>query len=108
MLRTYELAFKSASDQLLGTDWPILAAVADLLKSDATLKIQVVGHTDSTGDAVKNQPLSQQRAESVKKALVEKYGADAARISTNGWARSSRSRTTRRTRAARRTGVWSW
>jgi outer membrane protein OmpA-like peptidoglycan-associated protein len=85
MLRTYELAFKSASDQLVGTDWPILAAVADLLKSDAAMKIEVVGHTDSTGDAAKNQALSQQRADSVKKALVEKYGADAARISTKGW-----------------------
>jgi outer membrane protein OmpA-like peptidoglycan-associated protein len=85
MLRTYELAFKSASNQLLGTDWPILAAVADLLKADASMKIQVAGHTDSTGDAAKNQSLSEQRAEAVKKALVEKYGADAARISTKGW-----------------------
>jgi OOP family OmpA-OmpF porin len=49
------------------------------------LKIQVAGHTDSVGDAAKNKDLSERRAATVKKALVDKYGADVARITTKGW-----------------------
>ena len=83
-LQTYELAFASGSDMLQGADWPILAAVGDLLKKDGALKIEVVGHTDSTGDAKANQALSERRAAAVKQALVSKYGADAGRVTTRG------------------------
>ena len=84
-LRTYELVFPTASDRLAGTDWPILAAVAEVLKQNPGFKIEVAGHTDSTGDAKANQALSERRAAAVKQALVEKYGADGARVTSRGW-----------------------
>jgi len=84
-LPAHDLIFASGSDVLQGTDWPLLAAVADLMKTEAALKIQIAGHTDSTGDAQKNKDLSQRRADSVKKVLMQKYGADGARITTKGW-----------------------
>ncbi len=84
-LPTYELAFEVTSDKLVGKDWPLLKSVADLLKEDSAIKIKILGHTDSTGDAEKNKDLSQGRAESVRKALVDKYGADATHISVKGW-----------------------
>ena len=84
-LRTYELAFATGSDKMQGTGWPILAAVADVLKNDPSAKIEVSGHTDSTGDAKKNQELSERRALAVKQVLVDKYGADGARVATKGW-----------------------
>jgi outer membrane protein OmpA-like peptidoglycan-associated protein len=84
-LPAHDLVFETNSDKLKGTEWPLLASVADLLKKDASLKIEILGHTDSTGDAEKNKLLSQRRADAVKKALSEKYGADAARIATKGW-----------------------
>jgi outer membrane protein OmpA-like peptidoglycan-associated protein len=84
-LRTYELVFASGSDQMTGTDWPILGAVAEALKQNAGMKIQIAGHTDSTGDAKANQALSERRAATVKRILSEKYGADAARIAARGW-----------------------
>ena len=84
-LRTYELAFPTASDRMAGTDWPILAAVAEVLKQNPAFKIEVAGHTDSTGDAKANQGLSERRAAAVKQALVEKYGADGARVAAKGW-----------------------
>ena len=84
-LRTYELTFATNGEKLQGTSWPILADVAQLLKADPAVKIQVAGHTDSTGDAAKNQDLSLRRAGAVKTALVEKYGADESRITVKGW-----------------------
>jgi outer membrane protein OmpA-like peptidoglycan-associated protein len=84
-LFTWELAFESDADQLKGTDWPVLARLSDLLKKERALKIKVAGHTDSTGDAAHNQELSLRRAETVKKTLIQKYGADGARITTKGW-----------------------
>jgi outer membrane protein OmpA-like peptidoglycan-associated protein len=84
-LFTYDLAFGTNSDKLAGGDGHILEAVASLLKSDAAMKIQVTGHTDSTGDATANQALSARRAETVKRTLTERYGADANRISGKGY-----------------------
>ena len=84
-LRTYELAFPTGSDRLAGTDWPILAAVAEVLKQNPGFKIEVAGHTDSTGDAKANQGLSERRAAAVKQALVETYGADGGRVAAKGW-----------------------
>src|SRR5688500_5902194 len=84
-LRTYELVFATGSDQMSGTDWPILSAVAETLKQNSGMKIQIAGHTDSTGDAKANQALSDRRAATVKRILSEKYGADGARVTTKGW-----------------------
>ena len=84
-LRTYELAFASGSDKLEGSDWPILSAVADVMKRLPSARIEVAGHTDSTGDAKANQGLSERRAATVKQVLVDRYGADAARVTTKGW-----------------------
>jgi len=82
---TWDLVFETDSDKLQGSDWPVLSAVADLLRKNQGMKIKVAGHTDSTGDAAHNQDLSARRAESVKKVMVNKYGADAIRITTKGW-----------------------
>ena len=70
-LRTYELVFTSGSDQMRGTDWPILSALADILKQNSGMKIQIAGHSDSTGDATANQALSERRAATVKRILSE-------------------------------------
>lgn len=83
-LATYELAFETNSDKLKGTDWPILQALADLMKKDSTLKIEVASHTDSTGNATTNQTLSEKRAHTVKKTLTDKYGVDASRPMAKG------------------------
>lgn len=51
------------------------------------LAVEIAGHTDSTGDAAQNQELSQQRADAVRQALIDRgvrgdlltpigYGAD--------------------------------
>lgn len=48
-------------------------------------KVVVEGHTDSSGDAAYNQELSMRRAESVRQALIDRYGIAADRISAQGF-----------------------
>lgn len=84
-LFTYELAFETNSDKLIAGDSPILQALADLMKKDGALKIQIAGHTDSTGGAAANQALSERRAKSVMQVLAERYHADPSRLSAKGY-----------------------
>lgn len=84
-LVTYDLVFDTNSDKLKGTDWPILQTLADLMKKDPSLKIEVAGHTDNTGNTAANQTLSEKRANTVKKTLTDKYGVDASRLNAKGY-----------------------
>jgi len=59
-------------------------AMAKLLKENPQLKLEIGGHTDSTGDASKNLALSQDRAEAVKKLLLSQ-GIDASRLTAKGY-----------------------
>lgn len=58
--------------------------IALLLKENPNLKVSIEGHTDSTGTPENNKMLSQQRADSVKAAVVAS-GIKAERLSTLGW-----------------------
>ncbi|HEY3295498.1 MAG TPA: OmpA family protein [bacterium] len=63
---------------------PIIEQMVDLMKSNAGLKVEIQGHTDNVGKSDANQKLSEERAASVKKALVDN-GIDAARMSAVGY-----------------------
>lgn len=61
-----------------------LAEVAELLQSQTALRLDVVGHTDTTGDFDANMSLSQARAAAVRAALVGRYGVDGTRLQAIG------------------------
>jgi outer membrane protein OmpA-like peptidoglycan-associated protein len=61
--------------------------MAAMLQAYPSSRVRIEGHTDSTGGATANQPLSEARATSVKQALVAK-GVAADRIETSGAAAS--------------------
>jgi outer membrane protein OmpA-like peptidoglycan-associated protein len=78
--------FKTGKDVIESKSFPLLDNIAAVLKSHPEIKvIRVEGHTDNVGDAAKNKDLSQRRAASVKKYLVEKGGIDAARLEPVGY-----------------------
>jgi outer membrane protein OmpA-like peptidoglycan-associated protein len=62
----------------------VLKEVADVLKKFTDIKVMIVGHTDSDGSDAANLDLSKKRAEAVKQALVNDFGIDASRISSDG------------------------
>ena len=62
----------------------VIDQVLALLKSDATLKLEIDGHTDNIGTREANAKLSQQRAAAVVAALTQ-AGIAPARLSSNGY-----------------------
>jgi outer membrane protein OmpA-like peptidoglycan-associated protein len=62
-----------------------LTQIAELLKADPTLRLELSGHTDNTGTDAHNQDLSQRRATAVVQALVGQHGIDASRLVAKGY-----------------------
>ncbi len=63
---------------------PALDEIAKFLKARAAMSFYVVGHTDATGSFTYNKTLSQRRAETVVKTLVDSYGIAKGRLEGHG------------------------
>jgi outer membrane protein OmpA-like peptidoglycan-associated protein len=81
----YGIYFATDSDALDATSDATLQQIKKLLDGVPALKLEIQGHTDSTGKHDHNQTLSDARAAAVKKWLVE-HGVAAARLTTKGYA----------------------
>jgi outer membrane protein OmpA-like peptidoglycan-associated protein len=67
---------------------PVLAEIAEALGKNPGWQLSIQGHTDNIGGDAHNQALSAQRAESVKKALIERYAIAPDRLTTAGFGAS--------------------
>jgi outer membrane protein OmpA-like peptidoglycan-associated protein len=76
--------FATGSYKLLPKSFKSLDAVVDLMKADASLMIDIDGHTDAQGSDESNQVLSDNRAGAVKNYLISK-GVDASRLKSTGY-----------------------
>ncbi|HTO88206.1 MAG TPA: OmpA family protein [Thermoanaerobaculia bacterium] len=65
-----------------------LAEVAAVLKEYPKSPVSIEGHTDGKGTESYNQALSERRADSVKKWLVDSGGIVPSRIATRGWGKT--------------------
>lgn len=81
---SYGIYFDSGKDIVKHESYPSIKQIAEILKSDAKINIQIVGHTDSDGSAESNIVLSKKRAEAVKNYLIKEFQIEASRISTDG------------------------
>ncbi len=75
--------FATGSAKLLPKSFKSLNEVAKIMAADASLKLDIDGHTDNIGDAAKNQALSESRADAVKAYLTSK-GVDDSKMTTTG------------------------
>ena len=78
-----DVLFETGQTELLDSARTSLVEVVDLLQTEPDKAIRIEGHTDSTGSAEANLALSQQRADSVRIALVE-LGVAAERMKSIG------------------------
>ena len=78
------LNFETASTQLTPESVPTVESLVMILKAYPAVAVRLEGHTDSTGDAVANKKLSQDRAIVVKEIIV-KSGIPEQRVGTDGY-----------------------
>ena len=81
---SYGIQFDPGSDRLKPESGATLKMIADALQGDPTMRLQIEGHTDATGNAGMNVELSRRRAEAVKAALVSRFGIPTERLTTSG------------------------
>jgi OmpA-OmpF porin, OOP family len=83
-LVSYGIYFDSGKDVVKPESYGAVKEIAAVLKENPTVKIKIVGHTDSDGDDAKNLDLSKRRAASVKNYLVTQFQANGNNIETDG------------------------
>lgn len=75
--------FDFASAILLPESTPELQKLADLMLENPKTSVEILGHTDATGDTESNLELSKARARAVYQWLID-HGVDAERVSFKG------------------------
>jgi outer membrane protein OmpA-like peptidoglycan-associated protein len=83
-LAAKNIFFATGSAKLLAKSYPSLNNVVKVLQDNPTYKVDIEGHTDTTGTHDKNMILSNDRAASVKAYLISK-GIDESRITSTGY-----------------------
>lgn len=81
---TLYINFETGKYSIKSESQNIIDELFTMLNNNPTLKIIIEGHTDNVGNATSNKTLSEQRASSVKSALVKK-GISADRIISIGF-----------------------
>lgn len=79
------LEFKNSSSEILPEMHADLQKVIDFLIDHPTFNLNISGHTDSSGNAILNLKLSQQRADAIKRYLVNTGNIQENRIFAIGY-----------------------
>ncbi|MEM9385705.1 MAG: OmpA family protein [Pseudomonadota bacterium] len=84
LLRLTGFAFAVGGTEVDSDAAPLLDKVAQAIRLFPTSTVVVEGHTDSSGDAATNLRVSQERAASVRQALLERTGMAPSRMTSRG------------------------
>ena len=85
---TRDINFDVARATIKPESFRTINKIATLMKEHPDLTFRVDGHTDADGTAESNEKLSEDRAESIKRALI-KFGISEKRIYVKGWGESN-------------------
>ena len=80
----YGIYFPVGKSNVMPESRDAIQAIADYLKANPKSSIFIVGHTDNTGDYLKNIKLSKDRALAVKTYLVAQFKVDVKRLISDG------------------------
>lgn len=83
-LVTRGILFDVNSDKIKPESYGTLKEIAAVLTENASVKVKIVGHTDSDGSDVLNLDLSKRRSAAVKNTLTNDFGISADRMETDG------------------------
>ena len=75
------IQFETGEDVIKKQSFPILDQVVKAMKENPEYNLEINGHTDNVGDSTKNQILSDKRAASVRKYLIDKGIAETRMVS---------------------------
>lgn len=81
---TQQIHFEYNKAAVKRESYPILDAVLEVLEKNASIKLEIQGHTDDRGSNAYNTSLSDQRAAAVRMYLVSR-GISASRIISKGY-----------------------
>ncbi|HEY5959815.1 MAG TPA: OmpA family protein, partial [Polyangiaceae bacterium] len=81
---TEQIHFEYNKANIRSESFPVLDAVAEILRQMPRVKLEIQGHTDNRGTAAYNKGLSERRAASVLKYLVD-HGIDERRLTSLGY-----------------------
>jgi OmpA-OmpF porin, OOP family len=81
---TQGIKFEAGSDKIKPESYKVLKEIANIINDTRDTKFRITGYTDNDGDETMNMVLSESRAGSVKKVLVEVFEVEAKYISTEG------------------------
>ena len=76
--------FKRGTSELIAGSSKELDLVVEVLNDNPGIKILLKGHTDNTGDPVKNVELSEERVRAVKDYIINQ-GVNAFRVTGKGY-----------------------
>ena len=79
-----KIFFETDKAVIMPRSFGLLDEIASVLKSRATMRVRIEGHTDSRGSAPHNLKLSQARADSVRQYLIG-LGIDGSRMEAQGF-----------------------
>lgn len=83
--QTLHVKFPNNSSVVPNSSKAEIKELAEFMTSYPLTKVTIEGHTDSSGEAKYNQYLSEKRAKSIAKILVDENGIDSARVEAVGY-----------------------
>jgi outer membrane protein OmpA-like peptidoglycan-associated protein len=87
MFSTKDILFDVNRATIKPQSFTTINKIATFMKEYPSISFSIEGHTDSDGDAVSNQKLSEARSEAIKQALI-KFGIRDYRLKTKGYGES--------------------